>query len=235
MGPTLRKAGTSITMEMTPQDCPLATPKKRVSHEEEFLKVTKTLKSTPESLLISQIGARRPPFTPSVYERPCFEHAHFRNISQTLRWYALRSWRQRPSARQHKVGELTPQKRPVLALTRNTLTRRSANAGPRFDHFLAPRGPHRRGVGAAGFGAGRDPRGAHCRNSVNDALRSSTDVVAENAARPRGWCPQNRKPCASPTLLRYDLKRDAPWMGGWFALQKAAPTFSSNTLFSRAV
>ena len=158
-----------------------------------------------------------------------------RNISQTLRWYALRSWRQRPSARQHKVGELTPQKRPVLALTRNAITRRSANAGPRFDHFLAPRGPHRRGVGAAGFGAGRDPRGAHCRNSVNDALHSSTDVVAENAARPHGWCSKNRKSCASPTPLRYDLERDAPWMGGRFALQKGAPTFSRNTLFPRTV
>mgnify|MGYP000132592865 CR=1 FL=1 len=51
--------------------------RKNVCHEEEFLKVTKTLKSTPESLLISQIGARRPPSTPSVYERPCFGNAHF--------------------------------------------------------------------------------------------------------------------------------------------------------------
>ena len=76
MGPTLRKAGTSITMEMTPQDCPLATPKKRVSRRG-IPKSGKTLKSTPESILISQIGAPRPPSTPSVYERPCFANAHF--------------------------------------------------------------------------------------------------------------------------------------------------------------
>ena len=59
-----------------PLECPLATPK-NVCHEEAFLKVTKTLKSTPEPILISQIGAPRPPSTPSVYERPCFANAHF--------------------------------------------------------------------------------------------------------------------------------------------------------------
>ena len=170
--------------------------RKNVCHEEEFLKVTKTLKSTPESLLISQIGARRPPSTPSVYERTCFDNAHFATFCKIgvcipsgdgakYRRHANTKWANPPR-------NICPYWR--LRGTRSTVG--VPNAGPRFDHLLAPHGPHQRGVGAAGFEAGSDPRGAHCLNSVNDALHSSTCVVAANAARPHGWCCENRKSCA---------------------------------------
>ena len=46
-----------------------------------LIKVTKSPTSTPESLLISQIGAPRPPSTPSAYERPCGENAHVANVA----------------------------------------------------------------------------------------------------------------------------------------------------------
>ena len=61
-------------------ECPPLDPEKRCATNGEFLKVTNTLTSTPESLLISQIGARRPPSTPSVYERTCFGNAHFATL-----------------------------------------------------------------------------------------------------------------------------------------------------------
>ena len=64
MGPTLRNAGTSITMGMTPSWNAPWRPRKKLCHEEEFIKVTETLKSTPEFLLFSQMGARPPTSTP---------------------------------------------------------------------------------------------------------------------------------------------------------------------------